>query len=319
MRAVATRLALPLVVGGFTALVWLLIERGGLDRLAAYGIATIACFAVILVLERLLPYRDDWNAPDGQLLHDLGHTVVGTALGARLGHALNDVAFGALAVLIADRVGSPWPSSWPFALQLLTVFLVADLGRYVQHRLHHKMPLLWRFHALHHDVDKLSTVKNARSHAVERVLQSIFMFGPLLAIGAPGEVVFWYMASNSFLGQLDHSNVDARIGYFELLINGPASHRIHHGRAVEEGRSNFGSALVLWDMVFGTWRSPLTHPEVVATGVDEPEPRGFFDQLVGPFIPRARAAALPGSPALDALPVEAAPGSSPPRSRAEPP
>lgn len=273
-----------LLIGGFTLWTWALV-RAGLSPLVAFGVTSTTYFPTLLLLERWLPHRPDWNQCDGQMANDIGHTLVGTVLGARIGHMLNDLAFGALAVWLASKAGGAlWPTSLPWLAQLALVFVVADLGRYAQHRLHHAVPWLWRFHALHHDVQRLSAFKNSRSHPVERVLQAVFMFGPLLMLGAPEDVVFWFMASNSFLGMLDHSNVDARLGVLELVVNGPMNHRIHHSLDAREGNSNFGSALVLWDQVFGTWLNPLRRAEVHRLGIHEREPTRFWAQLASPFL-----------------------------------
>lgn len=295
MRALLPWTTAPLVIGGFTALTWALV-RQGVEPLLAFIVTSSAAFGALLLLERALPYRPAWNTADGQLANDIGHTLLGTALGARLGSVVTSLAFGGLGVSLAPSMaGGPWPSSWPFALQLLVVFLVADLGRWTQHRLHHAIPFLWRFHALHHDIEKLSAFKNSRSHIVERFLQQIFMFGPLVALGAPADVLYWFMVPNSFLGMLDHANVDARLGVLEMVITGPATHRLHHSRDLREGSSNFGSALVVWDMIFGTWINPLKHPGVAALGVAIPEPTGFIAQLVHPFVPE-RALSPPAPP-----------------------
>lgn len=289
IRRAASYSVFPLGVGGFTALTWGLI-RLGLAPMVAFGVSTALAVFVVLGLERVLPFREAWNRADGQLANDVGHTAFGTLLGGQLGLAANDVLFGGLAVLWAARAGgSGWPTGWPFLLQLVAVAMIADLGRYVQHRLHHAVPLLWRFHALHHDVPRLGVIKTARSHLVERVLQMIFMFGPLVALGAPTEVVFWFMVANNFVGILDHSNVDARIGPFEWLVNGPASHRLHHALDPVAGNANFGSALVFWDMIFGTWLNPLARPDVGDVGVAVPGSPGFLRQCVDPFVPRAEA------------------------------
>lgn len=298
MRALLAWTIAPLVIGGFTMLTWTLVQQG-VEPLLAFVVTSSSGFVALLLLERALPYRADWNAPDGQLGNDIGHTLLGTAAGARLGSVVSSVVFGGLGVFVARAVpGGLWPTSWPFALQLVVVFVAADLGRWVQHRLHHAVPFLWRFHALHHDIEKLSAFKNSRSHIVERFLQQIFMFGPLIALGAPADVIYWFMVPNSFLGMLDHSNVDARLGVLELVVTGPATHRIHHSRDPREGNANFGSALVLWDMLFGTWINPLKNPPVGVLGVEEPEPRGFVAQLVRPFLPQ-RSLNPPAAPHVD--------------------
>jgi ornithine lipid hydroxylase len=177
-----------------------------------------------------------------------------------------------------------WPSAWPLAGQVLVIFLIADLGRYWQHRLHHAVPFLWRFHALHHSVARMSVWKTSRSHLVERFLQQVFMFGLLQLAGCPLEVLAWYIIPNSVIGLLDHSNVEVDLGRLERVIMGPSAHRLHHSAAREDIDTNFGSALVLWDVVFRTFRDPTRVPRPAAVGIiDDPVPADFIGQYVSPF------------------------------------
>lgn len=261
---------------------WGLIGLGLKVPVAATAVAVVQT-VVLLGLERLIPYRQAWVKGDGQTANDLGHTVFGTALGGVLGDSLNGLWAGALVVWCTEALGSPlWPGGAPFVLQVVAVYLLADLGRYVQHRLHHRFAFWWRFHELHHDVRAMGALKSSRSHLVERLLQQLFMFGPLLALGAPREVLWWFIVPNSFLGAFAHCNVDLRLGPFEYLLMGPANHRLHHAVDLRQSSANFSSALVVWDVVFGTWLNP--HRETLKdVGVAQATPRGFLAQLVAPL------------------------------------
>lgn len=285
VRKTLPYLLFPLLMGGGIGLTLGLIELGQ-TPLKAFGVTSLVFLATVLVLEKILPHRPEWVSSDGQELNDLGHGFFGTGMGAVSGEALASWAFGAVAIWIASHLGHGlWPTMLPFGLQVVLVYLLADLGRYVQHRLMHRSEWLWRYHALHHSVDKMGVLKNSRSHIVERFFQPICMFGLILLLGAPAEVVFWYIMPNSFLGMLDHSNLDVRIGPLSYIINGPAEHRLHHSRDVKEGNSNFGSALVLWDMVFGTYLNPRPHYSPQQVGIDkDPMPAGFVHQLLDPFL-----------------------------------
>lgn len=79
------------------------------------------------------------------------------------------------------------------------------------------------------------------------------MFGPLFLVGVPAPVLFWYVLPNTCLGLFDHSNVDVELGWLGYVFTAPRAHRIHHSLDMKEGNSNFGSALVVWDILFGTF------------------------------------------------------------------
>jgi sterol desaturase/sphingolipid hydroxylase (fatty acid hydroxylase superfamily) len=278
----------PLLMSGAVALTYATIQLGWSPPLASTAVSTLLFF-VIWGLEQVLPHRPEWNAHDGQRWNDLGHTIFGTGGGAALGNFLTELTFSALGLSIARLRGGSglWPSSLPIGAQLLIVVLVADLGRYVQHRLMHQVPFLWPFHALHHSVLHLNVWKTSRSHLVERVTQQVFMFGPLVACGVPDTVLLYYVIPNTFLGMFAHSNADLRLGPLEYVVMGPAAHRLHHSIEMAHGLSNYGSAIVLWDIVFGTYTNPMKEPPPAKMGIaSDTTPRGFWGQVVDPFVRR---------------------------------
>ncbi|MBL8956448.1 MAG: sterol desaturase family protein [Myxococcaceae bacterium] len=283
--------AFPLLLGGGTALVFVM-QPLGLAVPVSATIVGVALYGVIWGLERYIPYRPEWNLRDGQFANDLGHTLFGSALGAGIGNALNTVWAGAVAAFVAAHTegSGVWPTKWPLAVQVLLVFALADLGRWVQHRMHHAVPFLWRSHELHHSGSHLTAIKASRSHLIERVLQQLFMYGPLLALGAPAEALWWFIVPNSLMGPFSHCNADLELGPLEWVLMGPKNHRLHHSVDPRHHNKNFSSAMVLWDRVFGTWANPASAGAPTKVGLEgDPTPEGFFAQLVEPFRRRRRA------------------------------
>lgn len=258
------------------------IEAGYHKTFILY-VMSLAVLLVMLAVERIIPYQEKWNKLDSEVKNDLFHMVFGTGLGALLGNTLVLQVAGALRGGSLLRI---WPTAWPLWSQVLLLFLASDLGRYVQHRLHHRSSFLWQFHVLHHNSPSLNVFKAARSHIVERILQQIFMFGILFIVGLPAEVYLLFAIPNTFLGALSHANADLRIGPLEYVIMGPHSHRVHHSLDTKEGNMNFGSALVVWDILFGTYIGPKDRigKPLIEVGVPEnPVPGGVFKQALYPL------------------------------------
>src|SRR5580698_4493165 len=76
-------------------------------------------------------------------------------------------------MLLPAALAAPWLAipqfqayvrNWPFVVQLLAVILVADLSQYAVHRMFHKIPELWRFHAVHHSIRTMDWIAGSRSH-----------------------------------------------------------------------------------------------------------------------------------------------------------
>jgi ornithine lipid hydroxylase len=253
------------------------------------GVVSVIHFGIVCLWERVIPYRAEWNKPDGETANDWGHLFLGSVFGGYLGNELVQLALSLamLAFFFSQESSGLWPKGLPFPLSILLVFLIADLGRYLQHRWHHTFSWAWNFHVLHHLTDRLWALKSSRSQFVERILQQVSLFLPLTLLGAPQDAVFVFIAFNSLLGPFSHCNADIRLGFMNRVLMGPEVHRIHHGKIPNYGTKNYGSATVVWDLVFGTYLDPNKVPKQFEVGLEQdaqPQLKGFFRQLSFPFL-----------------------------------
>ena len=146
-------------------------------------------------------------------------------------------------------------------------FLLLDLAIYLQHRVFHHVPWLWRLHRMHHSDTELDVTSGFRFHPVEILLSMLIKGGVIIALGvpAPAVLVFEIMLNGTSL--FNHANVrlPARLEKaLRRIIVTPAMHRIHHSIEQLETDSNFGFNLPWWDRLFGTYT---------------PEPRAGFDAM----------------------------------------
>lgn len=181
--------------------------------------------------------------------------------------------FGVVVVAFVAPSLTLWPSSWPFALQVVVGFVVVDGVRFGQHWLSHRVPVLWETHKLHHDPRRLIVMKAGRSHFFDRAFQALCVV-PVVVAGASVDVVFWCVAANSVIGLVAHANVDVA----GVVFVGPNEHRVHHARDPQMHGSNFGAALTIWDRLCGTFRSS----DVTVVGLDEETPSSVVSQLAAP-------------------------------------
>lgn len=147
-----------------------------------------------------------------------------------------------------------------------TVFITEDGSRYLVHRLFHKVPFLWKFHAIHHSAEVLTPITLYRIHWIEMIVSS---FRGFLVLGAISGI-FMYLFDNS-LGIVDvlgvnlfsflfnlaganlrHSSIWLGFGHFEKWFISPAQHQIHHSQDKAHYDKNFGAALAIWDRIFDT-------------------------------------------------------------------
>jgi lathosterol oxidase len=171
--------------------------------------------------------------------------------------------------------------SQPVWLQFLEAMFVADLFTYVAHRLFHEIPLLWRFHQIHHSSEQMDWLASSRLHVVDIVLTRAFGFLPLYVLGFAQPALYAYLTWASFQAIFIHSNVRFRFGPLRYLIATPQFHHWHHSATLFD--KNFAVHLPLIDKLFGTFHLPQDQwPETY--GIQgRPVPEGYVKQLLHPF------------------------------------
>ncbi|WP_245265459.1 sterol desaturase family protein [Mesorhizobium sp. LSJC265A00] len=70
----------------------------------------------------------------------------------------------------------------PVWLQAVEVLVLADTGFYLAHCAFHAVPLLWRFHSIHHGVEEMDWLAAHRVHPVEQILTKSASFLPVFAL-----------------------------------------------------------------------------------------------------------------------------------------
>lgn len=239
----------------------------------------LAVMAVAIALERWLPFEPRWNHKwsgsrgDG-LFFLLAQPSVALAEAAAL--ALGTAA----ALALQDSASAWWPAQWPLWLQTPSALVLAELGPYLYHRASHESHgLLWRLHALHHAPERLYSLNFARFHPLNTFLSSFLMLFPLVALGAPGEVVLVVAVIQKTHSLLSHTNFDFRLGPLNWIFSMAEVHRWHHVRDVNLGNANYGATLAFWDLVFRTRRVPRSDVRSHSLGIKTPLPTGVCRQI----------------------------------------
>lgn len=184
--------------------------------------------------------------------------------------------------LVAIEIGS-----WPGWLQLITLFIVADLIHWNVHRMLHRVPWMWEFHKVHHSVKQMGFAAHLRFHWMENIFYKSAQYIPLAMIGFGLTDFFIVHIVATAIGHLNHSNVNLSWGPLKYLLNNPRMHIWHHVRELPAGHPhgiNFGISLSLWDYLFGTAVVPHEGRDIeLGFPEDERFPKTFVDQLAYPF------------------------------------
>lgn len=267
------RLGWPALVVGAAAILAVGTARG--QPTLYFNLSYAWLCGCLWLLERHLPYRQDWQRPDGQVGPDLGHTLLNKGLVQLLLVALLGASGG------LPQIPTPF-ATWPLPAQIVVGLVMAEFGLYWVHRLAHEWPFWWRFHAVHHSVEKLWLVNTGRFHFVDSLDSVLCALLLLLASGISLEAILWVSTLTAYLGLLTHCNVDLRCGWLNYVFNTPNLHRWHHAADGTLGNCNYGENLMLWDQFFGTFHWPRD-AAVGRIGIREHMPVRFLAQLLVPF------------------------------------
>jgi sterol desaturase/sphingolipid hydroxylase (fatty acid hydroxylase superfamily) len=181
--------------------------------------------------------------------------------------------------------------------RMLAGLVVSDLGYYWAHRCLHGVPLLWRFHALHHSAQHVDFIVNTRAHPVDMAFGRMCGLIPLYLLGLAGPIA---TADSNVAAQsaipvtlllvgtvwsfFVHANLRWHCGALEWVLSTPRFHHWHH--TIEAPFShNYASMLPVLDRLFGTLKLPAGQWPA-RYGIHEPIPNSLAEQLIEPFTER---------------------------------
>lgn len=216
--------------------------------------------AIFVPLERLAGrHRQTTLRP--QMFTDLAYFFM-TGLIPTFVLAMPMAVLGATGRQIVPEAYTLWIIGLPIWIQILVALAIGEFGFYWGHRLMHEVPWLWRFHATHHEPQRMDWLINTRAHPVDIIFTR--MFGLTLVniagFGSPGAgsgslVPVIVLIIGTFWGFFIHANLNVRLPWFEQLLSTPRFHHWHHSRDEQVNR-NYASVLPIYDRLFGTFHLP---------------------------------------------------------------
>ncbi|WP_246770954.1 sterol desaturase family protein [Aestuariivirga sp. YIM B02566] len=212
---------------------------------------------------------------------DLFYAVC-SALFTKLGLALVIIGTIYLASLLVPSSLSAAVAGLPLWVQVVVAIILSDLGFYAVHRLFHKIPWLWKFHAIHHSIETLDWLAGHRVHPVDQILTKGASLVPVFALGFSDSAIVIYSMIYVWQSLLLHSNVSVNLGPLRYVLALPQFHHWHHADHPEAHDKNFAGQLAFLDFIFGTHHLPgRTLPE--RYGTSTPVPSDYTGQLLFPF------------------------------------
>jgi sterol desaturase/sphingolipid hydroxylase (fatty acid hydroxylase superfamily) len=177
-----------------------------------------------------------------------------------------------------------WVASLPYVLQFIGILVVADMTQYWVHRLFHTVPVLWRFHAVHHSAESMDWLAGSRIHFVDIAVTRGISYIPIYLLGFAEAPFFAYIVFVSIQATFIHSNLRFEFGPLRWLLATPQFHHWHH--CSDEGLldKNFAVHLPLLDRLFGTYHLPKSvWPAAYGLAGGALTGKSYFGQLIQPF------------------------------------
>lgn len=175
----------------------------------------------------------------------------------------------------------------PLLLQFLEILLLADLTQYAVHRAFHRVPLLWRFHSVHHSSRDLDWLAGSRLHLADVLVTRGLVLLPISLLGFAPPALYGYLVFVSFHAVFIHANVRFRLDALEPVLVTPRFHHWHHAIEPEARDRNFAVHLPWIDRVFGTAHLPGGAWPSGYGIAGHPLPESYLGQLVHPLLRKA--------------------------------
>jgi len=283
----------PVYVLGFTFLTASACLYQWVDPWYMFSLVLWLSYGALLLAERLFPRREEWHLNTRDLARDTFWILGAQFLWSPFFREYYDVHIRTLFESIRESMGFTYSldasTFGGLIFMAFIVILVMEFITYWVHRLQHKFLFLWRMHATHHFVSKMSVGRTDRGHPLEFLALNLGIVIAFSFLDASADVVAVVVMFRFTTVHMNHANLPLTAGIFGWVFTTAESHQLHHSLDYAESNQNYGCAVILWDRVFGTFSNKKS-VEKIGSGTGQPLP--LHQQLLLPFYSNRRLKAL---------------------------
>jgi len=211
-------------------------------------------FALVAILEVMAPRRTLTTSKAARWFTNLAVIAI-NPLSVRLVFPVLPIG---IALLAEERHWGLFNNmDLPYWLKVAAAVVILDFSIYLQHVLHHAIPILWRLHMVHHADLDFDVTTGMRFHPIEIVLSMGIKLMAVAALGSPALAVLIFEVALNATSMFNHSNIripEKMDRVLRLFIVTPDMHRVHHSVIIRETNSNYGFNLPWWDRLLGTYK-----------------------------------------------------------------
>ena len=232
---------------------------------------------LIVPLERIMP-RHQIKTFRPQLLTDFFHHFVSGFIGfvplIFLYPILGGFQFQSLSSVIQSQ---------PIWLQILEALVLSEFLVYWGHRFSHEVPLLWRFHSVHHSSENLDWLAGERRHPIDQFYMSLFVGIPMVLSGFSLVDLLIVGVLQNLWDMTIHANLRWRLKFLDGIWVTSEFHHWHHSVDKDARDKNYSGALPIFDWLFRTYHLP-SNKKPGPYGIDSHMPETYVGQLIQPFV-----------------------------------
>ena len=146
------------------------------------------------------------------------------------------------------------------------------------------IPLLWRFHAIHHSTEVMDWLAGSRLHFADAVITRSLTYVPLFLLGFSEKAIAVYVVVVVIQATFIHANVRWQFPILQRWVATPCFHHWHHAAEREAVDKNFAVHSPIWDWLFGTYYMPGRWPHRYGLCGPRDVPSGWLPQFLYPFL-----------------------------------
>jgi sterol desaturase/sphingolipid hydroxylase (fatty acid hydroxylase superfamily) len=228
------------------------MEHETLIRLIVF----LGLFTLFASIEALVPRRHRSQPRSTRWLTNWAFSALNTVALRVLAFIVPALAVGAALDASAQGWGLFNTLTLPGWVEIILAVLVFDFAIWLQHLVTHKVPVLWRFHRVHHADRDIDVTTAIRFHPVEIAFSMLLKIVLVYLLGPSAIAIILFEIILNGTAMFNHANmrlpltVDAMLR--RVLVT-PDMHRVHHSVHRHEHDSNYGFSLSIWDRMFGTY------------------------------------------------------------------
>lgn len=136
----------------------------------------------------------------------------------------------------------------------MAVFILDDLRYYWYHRIAHRCRWVWAEHVNHHSSQHYNLSTALRQSWTGNLTGMVILNTPLVLLGIhPAFLAFVYGFNLVYQFWIHTEAIDKMPKWFEIVMNTPSHHRVHHATNPRYLDANYAGTLIIWDKLFGTF------------------------------------------------------------------